>query len=250
MTLDLTFYAFAIPAVLFAGISKGGFANGPSFAAAPFLAIVLSPTQAVALLLPMLMVMDLAALRAYWRRWNWGEMRPLLIGSIPGIVFGGVLFQFINGDLVRLVIGIIAIGFVAFQVSIQRGWLVLGHGRASPSSAFVWGALSGFGSFVSHAGGPPAAVYLLRRGLDKTEYQATTVLMFAVINALKFGAYLSMGLFNTGAIWAMITLVPVAIAGTLFGVWAHAHVSQTLFFRIAYVCLTLTGIKLIFDALT
>ena len=39
------------------------------------------------------------------------------------------------------------------------------------------GLVAGFTSFVSHAGGPPAAVYLLSRKLDKTAFQATTVIV-------------------------------------------------------------------------
>ncbi|MEO0912989.1 MAG: sulfite exporter TauE/SafE family protein [Pseudomonadota bacterium] len=235
---------------MFAGISKGGFANGPTFAAAPFLAIVLPPTQAVALMLPMLMVMDAAAMRAYWRQWDWAAARPLLIGAVPGIVAGALVFRLIDGDLVRLVIGLIAVGFVGYQISLSRGWIRLGRGEASAGSGLFWGALCGFGSFVSHAGGPPSAVHLLRCDLGKTAYQATSVLAFAVINALKFAVYAGMGLFSGGAVWAMITLVPFAIAGTLLGVWAHGRVSNALFFKLAYLFLTLTGLKLIFDALT
>ncbi len=250
MELDLTFYLFAIPAVVFAGISKGGFANGPTFAAAPFIALVVPPTQAVALMLPILMVMDATALRAYWRRWKWSELKLLLIGALPGLAIGAFLFRSINEDIVRLVIGAIAVGFVAFQITVGRGWITLGKGKATPVSALFWGCLSGFGSLVSHAGGPPSAVYFLRRNLEKTVFQATSVLFFAVINALKFGIYLAMGLFTLSTVKAVVTLTPIAILGTLLGVWAHQHVPSWLFFRLAYIFLTLTGLKLIFDALT
>jgi hypothetical protein len=45
-------------------------------------------------------------------------------------------------------------------------------------AGLVAGTVAGFTSFVSHAGGPPAAIFLLSRGLDKTGYQATSVLIF------------------------------------------------------------------------
>ncbi|QHQ36270.1 sulfite exporter TauE/SafE family protein [Algicella marina] len=249
MTLDLTFYLFAVPAVIFAGIAKGGFANGPAFAAAPFLALVVPPTQAVALMLPILMVMDVTALRAYWRQWQWNDVKLLLFASVPGILIGALLFRTIDGSFVKLMIGVIAVGFVAFQISVKRGWLKLGRGEPTSASAILWGGLSGFSSFVSHAGGPPASVYLLRRNLDKTTFQACSVLFFSVVNALKFFVYLGMGLFTTDTVWAVATLVPCAIAGTLAGVWAHKHVPETLFFNLAYIFLTLTGLKLIWDAL-
>ena len=40
---DAMFFVFAIPAVVFAGISKGGFGSGAAFASASILALVLEP---------------------------------------------------------------------------------------------------------------------------------------------------------------------------------------------------------------
>ena len=250
MTLDLTFYLFAIPAVIFVGISKGGFAGGPAFAATPFLALVLQPTQAVAFLLPILMIMDATALRPYWKKWDREATRLMILGSLPGLALGTVLFGFINADMVRLMIGAIAIAFVVFQTALSRGWLVLGNKELGPAHGLFWGGAAAFTSFISHAGGPPTAVYLLGRRLDKTTYQATTVLVFTFINASKFVCYLALGLFSWDMGVAVLTLAPVAIAGTLLGVWLHKLIEPALFFRLTYAFLLLTGAKLIFDALT
>ena len=43
---------------------------------------------------------------------------------------------------------------------------------------------------------------------------------------------------------------PFAILGAWLGVRAHFMLSKRLFFGVAYVLLTLTGTKLIWDALT
>ena len=59
---DPLFYAAAIPAVLLFGISKGGFGGGLGTAAVPLMALVISPVQAAAILLPILCLMDLVAL--------------------------------------------------------------------------------------------------------------------------------------------------------------------------------------------
>ena len=47
MEFDATFFALAIPAVIFAAISKGGFASGAAFAATPILALVIPPAAPV-----------------------------------------------------------------------------------------------------------------------------------------------------------------------------------------------------------
>ena len=45
LVLDPTFFAIAGPAVMFAGISKGGFGSGAAFAAASLLALVVEPAR-------------------------------------------------------------------------------------------------------------------------------------------------------------------------------------------------------------
>lgn len=241
------FFAAAVPAVLFAAISKGGFGSGASFAAAPLLALVLEPALAVALLLPLLMLMDVGALRPYWRRWRMRESALLMAGAVPGIAAGAVFFQSVSADALRVLLGVVALGFVAWEVARARGLVAPRPARAA--AGLGWGALCGFTSFVSHAGGPPAAVYLLGRRLDKTAYQATTVLVFFWVNALKFPAYVGLGLFSTDMMLAAVLLAPVALGGVLVGVWCHERVPEPLFFAITYVLLVVTGMKLLWDGL-
>jgi uncharacterized protein len=246
MTLDTAFFAVAVPAVLFAAVSKGGFGSGAAFAAAPLLALVLDPATAVALLLPLLMLMDVAGLRSYWRRWSREHARALMLGAIPGVVAGALFFQVVSADALRLLLGVVAIGFVGFQIARARGLFALPP--AGPRAGLAWGSACGFTSFVSHAGGPPAAIYLLGSGLEKTVYQATTVVVFWWVNLIKFPAYVGLGLFTAETVLANVILAPVAVLGVMAGVWAHRRIPERAFFALTYVLLTATGAKLIWDA--
>ena len=99
-------------------------------------------------------------------------------------------------------------------------------------------------------GGPPAAVYLLSRGMTKTEYQASTVLLFWVINVAKFVPYAYLGMFTLQTGLANLALAPFALAGAWVGVKAHRLVPERVFFALTYVLLVVTGIKLIWDGLS
>ena len=248
--LNLMFFAVAIPAVVFAGISKGGFGSGVAFASSSILALILTPGQALALMLPILMVIDVATLRPYWRRWSWPDSRLLILGAIPGVALGAVLYRATNDDLLRLLIGAISVGFVIWHMAQSRGWVRGFQNRLPSSAGLLAGLVAGFTSFVSHAGGPPAAVYLLSQRLSKTEFQASTVLVFWVINVAKFIPYAFLGLFTWHTALADLLLAPFAVLGAWLGVRAHFLLSERLFFGIAYVLLILTGSKLIWDALT
>lgn len=240
----------AVPAVVFAGISKGGFGSGAAFAAASILALVLPPGEALGIMLPLLMLIDVASLKPYWNKWSWPDSKLLILGGVPGVMLGVALWQVANDDVIRFLIGAISLGFVIWQVSVARGWLKLSAVSLGAPAGIVTGVIAGFTSFISHAGGPPAAVYLLSRGLDKTTYQATTVLVFWILNVVKFVPYAFLGIFTLETLVADLVLVPAALLGTWIGVHAHRMISQRAFFALTYVLLSATGVKLIWDALT
>jgi len=252
LTLELTpfFIAMATIAVIFAGISKGGFGSGAAFAATPFLALVIDPSLAVGFLLPLLMVMDLASLRAFWGKWSWRDAKALMIGGTFGVLTGGAFFSIMDENLLRILIGLIAVGFVFFQLARSQGIINVPPRRFQAKFAGLWGGVAGFTSFISHAGGPPAAVHLLSQNLNKTTYQATTVITFWWINVVKLPIFFATGLITRDMLGVNFLFIPVALIGVALGVYAHRLVNEVLFFRITYVLLTITGSKLILDGLT
>lgn len=250
LTLDLWFFCIAGPAVLFAGISKGGFGSGAAFASASILALVIEPGLALGIMLPLLMLIDVSALRPYWRKWSTPDVKLLLIGGLPGLALGAVLFQVASADLFRLLIGGVSVGFVGWQLALATGMIRLVRSRMPDWIGLLMGSVAGFTTFVSHAGGPPTAVFLLSRGLSKTQYQASTVLLFFVFNILKFFPYAALGMFTAQTFLANLVLAPFAFLGTWIGVKAHHIVPERAFFTLTYVLLLLTGTKLIWDGLT
>jgi uncharacterized protein len=249
MELSFTFFAFAVPAVLFVGLSKGGFGNGAGFAATPFLALILTPGEAIGLLLPLFILMDVTALRAYWKQWHWPSARALITGALPGVALGAALFSLLDGDLFKVMIGVVAIAFVAFQGVKKAGLLRPASRPMGAKAGWLAGTVSGFTSFVSHAGGPPASVYLLSQKLSKTEHQATTVVVFFVINLLKLVPYMALGFFSKTTLLVDVALAPVALGGVMAGVWLHRFMPERLFFGFTYLFLLITGSKLILDGI-
>ncbi len=248
--LSWSFLALGAPAAMFAGISKAGFGSGAAFASASILALVIEPGQALGIMLPLLMLIDVLTLRPYWRQWDWAASRVLILAGLPGVALGALVYRAASDDVIRLLIGIMSLVYVASQV---RGLV-----RAAPRQRRrlpVWvgvvaGVTTGFTSFVSHAGGPPAAVYLLSAGLTKTAYQASSVLIFWAINIFKFVPYAFLGIFSWDTVKADLALAPFAVLGTLLGVWLHRRIPERAFFMVAFALLTVTGTKLIWDALT
>lgn len=246
----MTFFLWAVPAVLFAAISKAGFGSGASFASAAILALALPPGEALGVMLPLLMLVDVAALKPYWRKWEPRSAKALLIGSVPGVALGAILYTIVPADGFRILIGLMCLVFVLFQGASSAGWIA---NQARPFSAkwgWVTGTFAGFTSFVSHAGGPPVALYLLGQRLSKTTYQATTVIVFWGINGLKFIPYAMLGIFTWQTFLADLILAPIALIGAWLGVRAHYWIPERAFFGLTYILLTITGIRLIWISVT
>lgn len=249
MITDPWFYAVAIPAVLLFGISKGGFGGGLGTASVPLMALVISPVQAAAILLPILCVMDIVAVWKFRDKWIWPELKVLLPASLIGIGVGALLFEFMSASVIRLIVGVVAVTFTL------HAWISRRASRDKPVRHFprafgvVGGSVAGFTSFVAHAGGPPISMYLLRRPLDRTDFAATAILFFAVVNYVKLIPYAWLGQFDASNLATSAALVVLAPIGVLIGAWLHARVSDRFFFALVYVLLFAVGIKLIADGL-
>lgn len=249
MEMDMSFFLIAGPAVAFAGLSKGGFGSGPAFMSSAILALVLDPSHALGIMLPLLMLMDVAGLKPYWKLWDWVEARRLILGAIPGVALAAWLYRSTDADVFRLLIGGLSIGFVLYSLATSLGAIKPKLTKFGPVAGAIAGCASGFTSFVSHAGGPPSAIYLLSQKLDKTTFQATTVVVFWAVNIFKAIPYAFLGIFTYDTLMADIFLAPFALFGVWVGVKAHHAVPERLFFGFIYVMLLGTGAKLIFDAL-
>lgn len=229
------------------GIAKGGFGGGLGVLAVPLLALVVSPVQAAAILLPILCVMDLATLYAYRGRWLWSELYRLLPAALAGIAAGTILFGIFSAAHIRLLLGIIAIAFSALHWAQQ---LAGRSERILPVGAgIVAAATAGFTSFVAHAGGPPMTIYMLRRGLDRTTFVATTAVFFALVNYTKLLPYAWLGQFSRDNLETSLVLAPLAPLGIAIGVWLHRRINERLFYHIAWTMLFVVGIKLLLDGL-
>ena len=245
MITDPWFFAVAIPAILLMGISKGGFGSGAGLFATPLMALAVPIPQAAAILLPILLVMDAAGLWAYRGVFSRENLRLILTGGVLGVALGALTFRYFDEAWIRVLLGALSIGFVA-QRYVRRD--VRPAQRSTPKGLF-WSAFSGVTSTIAHAGGPPLSIYLLPQRLDKAVMVGTTVIFFAVINAVKLVPYAWLGLFDARNLTTSLALAPLAPVGIWIGITLMRKIPEDLFYRICYALLLVVGAKLLWDGI-
>ena len=243
---DPYFYAVTIPAVLLLGVSKSGFGAGFGSLAVPMMALAVTVPQAVAILMPVLLLMDVLGMAAFRKDFDLKLLKFLIPCGLMGIVVGALLFKLLNAHTVAGIVGVFTLLFLA-----QR--LLFPPKADSPPPPRWLGAIltaiSGFTSFIAHAGGPPVNAYMIPMRLSPIRFTATMAFFFFVINLAKWIPYAWLGLLDWRNFATSLVLLPIAPIGVWLGVRLARRISQVLFYRFLYVGMFLTGVKLLSDAL-
>ncbi|NIA30868.1 MAG: TSUP family transporter [Actinobacteria bacterium] len=237
------FYPIAILAILIVGISKSGFGAGLGVLAVPLMSLVIAPPQAAAILLPLLCIMDIFTVWHYRKSWDSKNLKILLPAALVGILIGTEFFRYLSEAHIRILIGVLAIGFV-FNYFIKH---TEKNRKASIPRGVFWGSIAGFTSFGVHAGGPPVNIYLLPQQMEKSLFVGTTAVFFTIVNYVKLVPYAYLGQLNTGNLSTSLLLSPVAPLGVWLGIKLHRKVNEKLFYNLCYIFLFFTGIKLLYD---
>jgi uncharacterized membrane protein YfcA len=244
MTPDpVLFWAAAMAAALFVGGSKGGL---PMIAllSVPTMSLVMPPMMGAALLLPVYLVSDVYGIWIYRHSFSGRNLAILIPAAAIGVLAGYMLAGRTNEDMVRVVIGCIGLTFLAMRLRMRF------MGKVTPRPAdvprgVIWGSVSGFTSFVSHAGGPAFQMYVLPQQLPKMMFAGTSTILFAIINLMKVPPYLALGLIEWGDLRTVAIMSPVAIFGAWLGYRITRIIPERMFFTIVEIALFAISVNLI-----
>jgi uncharacterized protein len=243
MLTDPWFYAAALPIVFLVGLSKGGFLPGLGLLGVPMLSLVVPPATASGILLPVLIAMDVVAVWSYRNSFSREHLMVLLPTALIGLAIGWFTASWITEAHFRVILGVIGIVFLLHALFLKaRAKEMQPPGRLL---SLILCTSAGFTSFISHAGGPLAQIYLQPQKLAPAIFSGTMVMCFAALNAIKVGPFLVLGLINTASLTVGLTLLPMAVIASYCGVWLNKRVAQERFYLIANICLAVVSAELL-----
>lgn len=241
---DPWFYAVAIPAVVLMGVSKSGFGSGFGSLAVPMMALAVTVPQAAAILMPLLFVMDVLGMAAFRKDLDRRLLGFLVPFALLGVLLGAVLFRWVDTRTVAGLVGVLTLLFLAQRLL----WPPRPDAPAPPR--WLGGcltAMSGFTSFVAHAGGPPLNAYVIPLKLKPVVFTGTMAFLFFIVNLSKWAPYAWLGLLDWQNFATSMVLLPFAPVGVWIGVRMARRIDARLFYRLVYLGMFLTGVKLVWD---
>ena len=243
----LAFFVCAVISVLIVGISKSGFGAGLGILSLPLMASQSSINEALAILLPLLIAIDLVGLRRFIQNANWRILKLILPPAIVGLALGMIFFTAITPKVLTLSIGIFTLLFLMQNLAMT--YFDSREAKPYPWLGRAMGLTSGFTSFVAHIGGPPITVFMLRENLLPMVYTSTLGIFFTFINFGKLAPYAYLELLNFQQLATSLLLLPCVPVGVYFGFYLAKRISMKWYYHIVRFFLLVASVKLISDGL-
>lgn len=237
-------WALALLAAISVGLAKGGLAM-VGMVSVPILSLVMSPVQAAGLMLPIYVISDIGGLIAFRRDFDIRVLATALPGSIAGIGIGWAGAHLVPVRGVTLIVGLI--GLIFALNALIRPALAGRIRQPSYARGTFWGVLTGYTSFVSHAGVPPWQVYVQPLHLPALVYAGTTTWFFAVTNWVKLVPYAVLGQLNASVLATAALLIPVALVSVWVGLRLVRIMPQRVFYQFITWGLLVISLRLIWQ---
>ncbi len=205
----------------------------------------MNPVQAAALVLPVLIVTDVAALWLYRKDFSKRNVLILVPAMFAGIAVATVIVPFTPEPVLLAFTGLVGLW------TVWRRWF--GAGAEGVQEAEVvpglfWGSVAGVTTFITHSGAPPTQAYLLPQNLPRLIFAGTMAITFALANFAKIPSYYALGFFE-GLNWALAGgLAAVGIASTFVGRWMVMTMSDKVYMRVIEVLLLALSVILLTKA--
>lgn len=243
-----------IAAVLIIGIAKSGFGGGVAVVATPLFAVAMPTTDALGILLPVLLAADIFAVAQHYKKASYRLLGWMWLGAAAGVLMAtGVLVlvgqhNHLLERVLNLFVGGVCLAFVGVQLYRLCGGKIRGIPTGRRGGAIAGGA-AGFVSTFTHAAGPIITIYLLERKTPKAAFVGTMAVFFLVLNVAKLPTFFALHLIHSGTMVASIWLLPVVPVGAMLGLWMYKRVPEKPFTVIMYLAAAAAAGHMIYKGL-
>lgn len=238
---EITTYALMVLAWFAGGVVGGATGVGSVMVAMPLTTVVLSPGDAVLVSCIVSLYASIHQSLAYGRYLRWDDVKPLVVGTLPGCLLGVLVLKIAPVQVLELMVCAMLVCFVTMQLSKRMAsWSV----SAAPSIAMGTGAVFGFVSASVAMGGGPLAIYVMLRHWDPDRARANMSVLWIFTSVLTCAVQAGTGMYAFSHLkFGLIGILGTAM-GQYIGVWLGRRIDLVLFRRILLVFLSAAALIL------
>ena len=245
MEINLLFFLCVVPAIIIFGIAKSGLGGSIALIAVPLMTVVMPLNQALAIILPILILSDFTAVYKFRKEFDFGTLRLLVPFAAVGIFVGSITFSYFSEDMLKFIVGLMGFLFSTHYFLFKKDELT--PNKKSFLKGSICSVVAGFTSFCVHAGGTPTSIYLLPLRMKKEIYIGTRVIFFTFVNLIKFPFYINLSMITLESFKQSMILFPLSVMGILIGYQILKYVEESLFYNIIYALILITSSRLVYS---
>ena len=106
MDINLLFFFTVVPAILLFGIAKSGLGGSIALISIPLMTVAMPLTQALGIILPILIFSDFIATYKYRKEFDFGTLKLMVPFAGLGIIIGSLTFSYFSEDLLKFIVGL------------------------------------------------------------------------------------------------------------------------------------------------
>ena len=230
---------FLVSALL-QGLSGFGF----SILAVPLITLFIAPKTAVPILMLYSIIINLGVLYSARKEIDLKKIWLLLLAGIIGLPFGARLLVSLDGNILKIGIGILILIFGTL--------LLLGYRKKLKHEKIAMipiGIISGLLSGSISISGPPIIIFLANKQLGKHSFRGNLALYFFLLNIFTIPVFWLNGLFTKEVISHSVTFLPGLIVGVVAGNLLSHKVQEQHFRKFTLILLLIMGVLSIVSGL-
>jgi uncharacterized membrane protein YfcA len=245
MEINILFFICVVPAIIIFGIAKSGLGGSIALISIPLMTVVMPLNQALAIILPILILSDFTAVYKFRKEFDLGTLKLLVPFAAVGIFVGSVTFSYFSEDMLKFIVGLMGFLFSGHYFLLKKNKFI--PNKKSFFKGSICSVIAGFTSFSVHAGGTPTSIYLLPLRMKKEIYIGTRVIFFTFVNLIKFPFYISLSMITLESFKQSMMLFPLSVVGILIGYQILKYVEENLFYNIIYALILITSSRLVYN---
>ncbi len=203
---------------------------------------VLSPVEAVPLVVATGIVIHLIALVRLRDELDFSKLWPFLVAGALGVPVGNWLLPVIDAADFRTGVGVFLVVYGGFFLVHPRPTLIAGGGRVADGAI---GAIGGVLGGLAGLSGIVPGVWANLRGWTKEQKRGVFQPFILAMHAMAFGWLAAGGLVDAQTGINFLWCLPAIAVGSWLGLWLYGRLDDRLFHRIVLGLLLVLGVTLL-----